>query len=226
LWKQALKYQRDFWGFNCANKCHYDAFLEGGYTELKDKIMTLKDQWENDYYRSVAEDYLQTTLEVLIRLEKQVDLKVIAHCLDFQNLALLVRESKNERLTEKIVPLQHYDRQSLLGLQAHLSALRNSELGDHLLRGENTFTLKQVIAKKGIAYFALPALKFSNFSKVLGKLIINDIKSTIESLDGSAPISIIFDVFSVFWLTSVEKRRIHSSVFTFTSPYLIIVLLF
>lgn len=57
---------RSFFGFNCWNNWHYDPLVKGGYTELKDKIISLKDKWESDYYRSIAEDYLQTLFEIII----------------------------------------------------------------------------------------------------------------------------------------------------------------
>ena len=198
LWQLAKNYDRPFFGLNCGNSAYYNYLSGNSYTELKDKIITLKDQWESDYYRTVAEDYLQTTLEVLIKTGQRVDLKAIAQCLDFDNLALLVKKSKNQYLMDKIKSLQKYDRQALTGLQAHLNLLINSELGEYLLYHPEAFTLKQVIEQKGVAYFALPALKFPSFAKVLGKLIINDIKSAIEPLENNQPIFIIFDEFSVF----------------------------
>ncbi len=61
----------------------------------------------------------------------------------------------------------------------------------------DAFNLKNIIENKGIAYFALPALKFPSFARVLGKLGIKDIKSVIEPLEGSQPIFVI-DEFSIF----------------------------
>jgi hypothetical protein len=51
---------------------------QGSFTELKDKIISLKDQWENDYYRSIAENYLQTAFEVLFQSGEPFDLKRVA----------------------------------------------------------------------------------------------------------------------------------------------------
>lgn len=50
---------RQFFGFNYDNFTHYDPLANGDASEIKDKIISLKDQ--SDYYRSIAEDYLQTT---------------------------------------------------------------------------------------------------------------------------------------------------------------------
>lgn len=45
---------RKFYGFNCDEFAHYDPLSKGDCSELKDKIISLKDQWESDYYRSIA----------------------------------------------------------------------------------------------------------------------------------------------------------------------------
>lgn len=198
VWELAKINNREFYGFNCGNKAYYNAFSCGGYTELKDKIITLKDQWESDYYRTIAEDYLQTTLEILIKANQKVDLTTISKCLDFENLAVIVREARDHNLADKIKSLQQYERQALTGLQAHLNVLINSELGEYLNFHPEAFNLNQIVEQNAVAYFALPALKFSNFAKVLGKLVINDIKSMIDPLENVKPIFIVFDEFSVF----------------------------
>ena len=193
-----------FYGFNCADHWHYDALAEGSFTELKDKIMSLKDSWESDYYRSVAEDYLQTTCAVLKFSEIPFDLETIVSLLEYSDLVLFVRQLKGEAeelktLQERVKRLSHYKREDIKGLSAHLNLLVNSELGSFLKRKEqHTFSLKEVVQQKGIAYFALPSLRYPYFAKMLGKLIINDIKSTIDRREGESRIFTIFDEFSVF----------------------------
>jgi type IV secretory pathway TraG/TraD family ATPase VirD4 len=194
----AKEHNRTFYGFNCGELNSYNPFSHGGYTELKDKIITLKDRWDNDYYRTVASDYLQTAIEVLIKSGQEITLRSIASCLEFENLTLLLRENKNDELIEKVKSLEQYDRNALTGLQAHLNLLANSELGKYFDTCEHSFTLQDIMDNNGAVYFALPALKFPDFAKTLGKLVINDIKSVIEPLESSSPIFLIFDEFSVF----------------------------
>jgi hypothetical protein len=93
------------------------------------KLINLKDHWENGYYLSIAEDYLQTTLAVLLKYEDGFDLKMVAKCLDFSELAAKARELGDKDLQEKVKHLQHYDKKELAGLQAHLNLLIHSELG-------------------------------------------------------------------------------------------------
>src|SRR5205085_497921 len=86
LQELASKHGREFFGFNCANNRHYDPLAHGGYTELKDKIVCLKDEWSSDYYRSIAEDYLQTTFQVLLKVGARLDLHSVVECLLYANL--------------------------------------------------------------------------------------------------------------------------------------------
>jgi hypothetical protein len=200
-WLRALaeKYGRRFIGFNCGNYLSYDPLANGGHTELKDKIISLKDEWANDYYRSIAEDYLQTTFDVLLKSGKDFDMRTVVDCLNYDDLAILVRETKDAKLMKKVCSLEHYDRKDITGLQAHLNILLHSELGAYFEKNETTFTLPQAIQQSAVVYFALPALRFPSFSKVLGKLVINDLKAVIDrNSNGNQRIFTVFDEFSVF----------------------------
>ena len=195
----AEKTGRNFIGFNCGNFLPYDPLADGGYTELKDKIISLKDEWSSDYYRSIAEDYLQTTLEALIKSKKSFDLRAVVDCLNYKELFSLAREIEDPVLMKKVNSLEHYDRKDITGLQAHLNILIHSELGQFFEKNDSTFTLPDAIRQNAVVYFALPALRFPSFSKVLGKLVINDLKAVIDrNSDGSQSIFTVFDEFSVF----------------------------
>jgi hypothetical protein len=199
LVQSAKRFHRKFIGFNCSNFLPYDALANGNFTELKDKIICLKDQWENDYYRSIAEDYLQTTFEVLLRSNSTLDLKQVVDCLSYFKLKMLALDTKDLSLIERVKELKNYERKDITGLQAHLNILINSELGRFFDKSENSFSLNNVIEQQAIVYFALPALRFPSFAKVLGKLVINDIKAVIDrKRNYNGPIFTIFDEFSVF----------------------------
>ncbi|HSW69438.1 MAG TPA: type IV secretion system DNA-binding domain-containing protein [Gammaproteobacteria bacterium] len=197
LMKLAEKHDRKFFGFNCGNMLPYDPLANGGYTELKDKIISLKDEWSSDHYRSIAEDYLQATFEVLLRSGKSFDLKKVVECLNYDDLILLAREVNDDRLMSRVKSLEQYNREDITGLQAHLNILIHSELGQFFEKNSDTFTLNDVIQQNGVVYFALPALRFPSFSKVLGKLVINDLKAVIDR-DYKKRIFTVFDEFSVF----------------------------
>jgi len=190
---------RKFYGFNSGNYTHYDPLTSGGYTELKDKIIGLKDQWENDYYRSIAEAYLQVTFEVLLRWGKPFDLEKVVECLNHDDLSVVAREVNDEALSKRVAALEAYESKDITGLRAHLSLLVHSELGEYFKNSENKFTLSQAISEDAVVYFALPALRFPSFSTVLGKLVINDLKATIDREEKhDKKIFMVFDEFSVF----------------------------
>lgn len=200
-WLQAMaeKHDRKFYGFNCGNYCHYDPLANGGYTELKDKIISLKDQWENDYYRSIAEDYLQATFEILLQSGKSFDLKQVTECLNHDDLLCVAREIGNDTLLKRVAGLVGYDHKDITGLKAHLNLLIHSELGQYFLIDQNMFSLSQAIEENAVVYFALPALRYPSFSKVLGKLVINDLKATIDRNNNqNKRVFMVFDEFSVF----------------------------
>jgi len=129
LTELAKRYNRRFIGFNCGNYLPYDTLAHGNFTELKDKIICLKDVWENDYYRSIAEDYLQTTFEVLLKSGGDLDLKRVVDCLTYSKLKLLATVTKDAALIDRVKELKNYKRKDITGLQAHLNILINSELG-------------------------------------------------------------------------------------------------
>lgn len=194
----AKDHGKTFYGFNCGNQLNYDPLAHGGYTELKDKIICLKDKWENDYYRSIAEDYLQTTFEILLRSGESFDLKRVVQCLTHAELVKLVHAAQDKELMDRVNNLKGYERKDITGLQAHLNILIHSELGRFFEKNDSTFSLLNVIDQDAVVYFALPALRFPSFSQVLGKLVINDIKAVIDRQKQIKPVFTVFDEFSVF----------------------------
>lgn len=199
LTQLAEEHGRKFFGFNCGSNLPYDPLANGGYTELKDKIISLKDEWSSDHYRSIAEDYLQATFEVLLKSGEDFDLKMVVQCLNYTDLLMLARQVDDTELVKRVESLEQYDRSDITGLQAHLNILIHSELGQYFKKNNSTFTLSDAIQKNAVVYFALPALRFPSFSKVLGKLVINDLKAVIDRYDvNDNRIFTVFDEFSVF----------------------------
>ncbi len=198
LMRFAKQHNRQFYGFNCGNYLPYDPLTNGGYTELKDKIISLKDEWSSDHYRSIAEDYLQATFQVLLKSDKSFDLKAVVEYLNYEDLAILARSIKDKDLIKRVASLEQYDRKDITGLQAHLNILIYSELGHFFEKNTSTFNLTDAIQQDAVVYFALPALSFPSFSQVLGKLVINDLKAVINRLNSKKSIFTVFDEFSVF----------------------------
>ncbi len=199
LEQTAYKKSVPFFGFNCARYNSYDPLSHGGPTVMKDKIIALKDYWTSDYYKSLAEDYLQTMIFLLQDAGYTLDFKRLLQGLDIRTLAMLLRQKNKRGYQEELKRLASYGRQDLMGLHIHLSVLANSEIG-HFFKSQEQggFSIRSVMNKRGIGYFALPSLKYPNFAKTLGKLVINDIKASLAETGSSTPIYVVIDEFSVF----------------------------
>jgi type IV secretory pathway TraG/TraD family ATPase VirD4 len=125
------------------------------------------------------------------------DLHKVTECLDYTELVLIARETANKKLMKRVQQLRNYDMKDITGLQAHLNLLINSEMGHYFRNDESTFNLREAIEKNALVYFALPALQFPSFAKVLGKLVINDLKAVISN-KVNKKVFTVFDEFSVF----------------------------
>ncbi|MDW3209288.1 MAG: TraM recognition domain-containing protein [Reichenbachiella sp.] len=183
-------------GFNCLGYSSYN-FLKGTPSEVKDRIICIKDEWESDYYKTLASDYIQLVLKFLIAQGEQLTLEAILKMLDITTFLKEARNAQSD-LIEKIIYFSSNTKSSeLKGLYSHLSLIINSDFGSYLSEYNNdTIELDKIIENNGVAYFALPALKFPEFSSFIGKVVINDIKSSIERT--RKPVLLIFDEFSVF----------------------------
>jgi type IV secretory pathway TraG/TraD family ATPase VirD4 len=117
--------------------------------------------------------------------------------LNYSELVILVRAIKDPQLMKRVTSLERYEKKDITGLQAHLNILIHSELGQFFEKNANTFTLDSAINQQAVVYFALPALRFPSFSKVLGKLVINDLKAVIDR-NIHKKVFTVFDEFSVF----------------------------
>lgn len=185
-----------FYGFNVVNYCKYDFLSDGSATEIKDKIISLKSEedWSSDHYRSLAEMYLQTAVEVLQKTN-ELTLSALTDILDTDELLAKKRNIDDEKLRKHIDRVTQLKNDDLKGLQAHLVTLLHSDFGDDLLC-DSGFTLAQAMKEKAVVYFALPALVYPSFSKTLGKLVINDLKTVIAKYQPK--VICAFDEFSVF----------------------------
>lgn len=195
--REAEESGKNFNGFNCADFCKYDFLSSGGETELKDKIIALKD-WESDYYRSLSEVYLQTVFRLLRQRGGGFALSDVIRLLDYAELVKEARILKDEGLMSEVKRRGETKIDELKGLQAHLETLASSELGRNLCAEAGAVRLSSVLESGGVMFFALPALRYPSFSSLLGKLVINDIKATIERNADCRPVFCIFDEFSIF----------------------------
>ncbi len=184
---------------------HYDPFYVGGFTGVKDRIMTTL-EWSEPFYENSANVYLQTAVKILMACEVVVSVQSIIEYLDSAKLAQLLREHEKElinfyELTAELQSLD-IDKKNLQGLLYGLQAFANSEVGKKLKQEKNQTVIrfKNVIDENALAYISLRPLEFPKHARAFGKLVINDLKATLSEYINTSPckVLIVFDEFSSF----------------------------
>ncbi len=197
------KHNRKFYLFSMVgDSCKYNPLATGGYTAKKDRIIELR-EWSEDHYRKISEGYLQTVFKVLEQCNINVDIKTLAQYISGPNLSLLARNSNNDELIKTTAKLSEQEK-NIQSLIFEIENLANSEIG-HLFdcKSGEVLNLNQAFDENAVVYFCLQPLQFPAYAELLGKLVINDLKSLISQQLSIAnknkkKIYTIFDEFSVF----------------------------
>ena len=191
--------------------CAYNPLASGGYSAKKDRIVELR-EWSEDHYRKLAEGYLQLVFKVLDTCGVETDLVSVAEYMSLGNLkALIQKQGKGfaaaGRLLEAIKKRKPAE-EHVESLREEVWTLAESEIG-HLFDTASVsecspiLELLPAIEEHAVVYFCLPALEFPALAKLVGKLVINDLKSAaaaqlIKPKAKRLPFYTIFDEFSVF----------------------------
>jgi type IV secretory pathway TraG/TraD family ATPase VirD4 len=199
IYNEAKSVGSKVYGFNSMNYCVYNPFSVGTHTVLKDKIISLTEatKGDSDFYRNIAQVYLQTMLEAVLDVGDEPTLELLIELLDFSRLAAY-SVNCSDNVQKRVQELKTFKKEHLINIYSQLLLLSNSEYGKYFGAGEGSFDLKTAIEENAVVYFALPQLKLPEFAKVLGKLVINDLKATIDYQSEKKKVFCVFDEFSVF----------------------------
>ena len=168
----------------------YNPCKRGNPTEIKDKIVGAF-SWESEYYKNAAQSFLLTVLKALVWLR---DNRKVAFTLDDLYGATLgadylisVGTALNggmapTEMREDIHELATYLRsrenwKELHGLRTQLKLLLDSEFGAALKSDKQGLDFFDAIAKRQIVYVLLDSQTYGETAKILGKLILQDLKS-------------------------------------------------
>jgi type IV secretory pathway TraG/TraD family ATPase VirD4 len=203
----AGKYSRKFYLFSMTHEksMHYNPLRVGNFTELKDKLISLSD-WTEPHYKFLSERYLQSAIRILQNTNNRVDLVNISKKLNYNALLeeakKLVREGemdKNEY--EAFYDMIDSAKKDIIGLVNRLAVFSESEIGELLsdTEDEGTIDLIKCIEENAVVFFSLDALRFSEYSRLLGRLIVIDLKTTAARMfESNKKVFTIFDEFGVF----------------------------
>lgn len=200
-----------YFSMNKDSNVYYNPLVAGDYTSKKDRIITLFDD-QNEYYKSIAEGYIQYVFEVLEKCDVTIDMYQASHYMQKEQLLKLLRESVSKEILNKEEAqllsdkMKQHDaaQKDIASIATHINNICGSSSGEYFnTHGDNkdVITLSEILDSKKFIYFKLPKMKSDSFVSVLGKLIINDIKATLHDRlekGDKSPVLIIFDEFSAF----------------------------
>ena len=193
------------------DSCAYNPLASGGYSAKKDRIVELR-EWTEDHYRKLAEGYLQLVFKVLDACRIESDLVSVADHMSLARLTALIQEQGTgfgpaDNLIEAINKRKPAE-EHVESLREEVWTLAESEIGHlfdtaHMPETTPILELLPAIEEHAVVYFCLPALEFPALARLVGKLVVNDLKSAAAAQltkpkANRLPFYAIFDEFSVF----------------------------
>lgn len=185
-----------------SNSCSYNPLAKGDYGELKDKFMGAFD-WSEEYYKKVAESFLQTVLKALVYVRDQkskvVTIQDLYRCSQSTiALELLSQEvSDNPSLRQELQELiddlnDKRNARDLRSLRTNLKVLATSAYGSILTDTRRGLNLLDAILEKKIVLIYLDSQKYMEDAIHLGRLFLSELRvasGTIaeEGLDAAFP---------------------------------------
>jgi hypothetical protein len=209
---------------------NYNPFMTGTPSELTDKLMALTD-WSEEHYKLSAQRYLQLLFRIFQLQQKQADLRSITNCCDRSKLlelayrrpercnqarktpsssidfAVLLEPQPAERvaaatqLQEIAEGLNAIDKKAIDGLASRLGVLAEGDWGELLTSSPEMLSVEEVLAKRQVGLFSLDSLRYPEQARLLGRLIIADLKTNIARHGRSRPgqkVTLMVDEFNVF----------------------------
>ena len=203
------KYNRNFKLFSMdstVESMHYNCLRHGGFTELKDKIINIFD-WSEEHYKLQAERLLQGAFKLLLLPETKeliqknvIDLSDLSSALNLNSLATIAQQI-GEPGKFMIRILNEVEESAGKGLANRIKSITESELA-HLFvdtLDPMTIDLLESIENNDVVVFSIDALKFPEYAKMIGRLVIADLKTVSPKFAGqNKRIYTVFDEFNVF----------------------------
>jgi hypothetical protein len=146
----------------------------------------------------MAERYLQLAFTLFEKAYDSFDLHTFIYGLTPEKLKLLA--CKLEAPPSILDYLNSIDKRGISGLIDRLALIIESQIG-HLFCVEpgKTISLSDAVALKNVVLFSFDSLAYPLYSRLLGRLVINDLKSVASRRTKDDPLVLtVYDEFSVF----------------------------
>jgi conjugal transfer pilus assembly protein TraD len=146
----------------------------------------------------MAERYLQLAFTLCKRVYGAFDLRSFIDKLAPDRLALLA--CRLEAPPNVLNYLHSVNRKDISGLIDRLALITESQIG-HLFRVKpgKTISLPDSVSSKNVVLFSLDSLAYPLYAKLLGRLIINDLKAVASRRTSEDPLVLtVYDEFNVY----------------------------
>jgi conjugal transfer pilus assembly protein TraD len=175
---------------NPDHSCVYNPVSHGDATSRANRFMQMGDHLE-PFYRKINLGFVQTVFSVLDTARHRIDLIQVSKHLDTKSLLAALRRKnlqnrQNAQLLANQVTEQRHNEQHIAGLRADLRNLARSSLSklfDTRDPKRRVIELAKARASGAYVHFVLPALAYPDWTRQLGRLIVEDIKATASAND-------------------------------------------
>lgn len=183
----------------------YNPFGSGNATEWKNRIMSLFSQVGNkgqEHFSLGEQNYINFVAQVLYRLNKTVDLRVLLAFLENPEKLLSVAHDIDSSLAQKIAKL-HNDKNinTLLGdVLKLLELFIYSDYGwlFNTTKLDNVINIRDSILNNEIVLFLFDASSYPEDTNKVAKMVINDINSSFAGFNDFTKCYCIFDEFASY----------------------------
>ena len=186
--------------------CSYNPLKHGNANQLKDRIMEALN-WSEQYYQSVAADYLTVItacaeyLKITLTLDylvKMITVKTVRSALEAKLEAEIKKGDQHALdLFQRTKMLFSKDKEEVLtGMVSQLAILNNPTFGKLLSFdavdkndiNKSELDLREIRKTGGIAYFKLDTLGNADSARRLGRMIVEDLKSLSSEVYKTEPV--------------------------------------
>lgn len=190
--KLAKKYNRKIYVLNQTNvndpaSSPYNPFRDLTATQVKDFLINMS-EWESDHYKALASRYWQMMANIMITAKIPLNFSNIIYFSYRKNFLELI----DNALKEDIITMQTYEiAESLVnsdsGKQAEMSIGRSAVVAEG--DGSSMFSdnakgwnFRTAYDENAVAIVLLNELKYGDFARSTGKLVVDDIKALTGQL--------------------------------------------
>lgn len=176
----------------------YNPLAGGDATSRANRLMAMAD-WSEPHYRKLALGFMQTVFAVLEAARLPINLLQAGRYLDTKSLlAALRRKDIGDRASAQAlanrVSEQRQNEQNITGLRADIRNLSESSLAalfDTRNVNRQVIDLAKARAEGAYVHFVLPALAYPDWTRQLGRLVVEDIKANASA--GDKPWLVVLD---------------------------------